>query len=290
MEVDNYIRRMSKRLRKHPDGFWVSESVRPVSYPEDTRSEYAAIEAKSYWFAHRNRCIVAIARRFTPSGIILDVGGGNGFVSLGLKRAGLPCVVLEPGARGAEIAISRGLPVIMATLADADIADGAVAAIGLFDVLEHIERDLETLNDLHRVLEDHGWLYLTVPAYGWLWSDEDTAAGHARRYTLPVMTRKLLAAGFRIAYATYMFKPLVLPIMLFRSMPSLFRRHRAKTRDIAADHTLPAGTAGQLFNAMLNAEYASIARGRCVSFGSSILVAARKLPRRAQQSPVRDGP
>ncbi len=45
-----------------------------------------------------------------------------------------------------------------------------IGAIGLFDVLEHIENEAGFLKQLREVLKTGGRLYLTVPAFRWLWS------------------------------------------------------------------------------------------------------------------------
>ena len=57
------------------------------------------IEESSFWFKHRNACIEAAVKCHPPrsGGPIFDVGGGNGFVTLGLIRAGFETVLVEPG-------------------------------------------------------------------------------------------------------------------------------------------------------------------------------------------------
>lgn len=276
MDVDAFISSLSPRIERSQEGFWASRTIETVSYPDSGHDACASVELTSYWFTHRNACILSVARRFAPAGPVLDVGGGNGIVSLAMKTAGLPCVVLEPGAQGARLAHERGLPVIQATLSDAGIAEGAVPAAGLFDVLEHIEDDRGTLNALHRVIKPGGWLYLTVPAYRWLWSNEDVGAGHARRYDLGSIGERLAETGFDVAYGTYMFAPLVLPILALRSLPSLFGRVGGLRRPVAADHALPPGAVGRAIARMLDWERRRIAGGGTVPFGSSVLVAARK--------------
>jgi hypothetical protein len=47
------------------------------------------ITCRSFWFLHRNRCIVSLVRRFAPDGRFLDIGGGNGYVARGLVAAGI---------------------------------------------------------------------------------------------------------------------------------------------------------------------------------------------------------
>ena len=52
----------------------------------------------------------------------------------------------------------------------------------LFDVLEHIENDRETIKKISNILEINGYLFITVPAYQWLWSNHDISLMHKRRY------------------------------------------------------------------------------------------------------------
>ena len=71
-----------------------------------------------------------------------------------------------------------------------------MAGAGLFDVLEHIPDDAGSLGGVHRLLAPGGGrLYLTVPAYPWLWSPEDELSGHCRRYTLAGLRRVVERAG-----------------------------------------------------------------------------------------------
>jgi hypothetical protein len=51
---------------------------------------------------------------------------------------------------------------------------------------------------------------VTVPAFGWLWSDHDVFLGHQRRYTLGQLERVLRTAGLRVEFGCYYFG-LVLP-------------------------------------------------------------------------------
>jgi hypothetical protein len=115
-----------------------------------------------------------------------------------------------------------------------------------------------------------------VPAFGWLWSDEDIAAGHVRRYSIGSVRRALTRSGFEVAFASYIFGPLVPPVLLLRSLPSLFGRRAGLKRALAADHALPDNAMGLFIRRLLDVEASRIERGRRVPFGSSVLVAARK--------------
>src|SRR5947207_8312936 len=206
-QFDIFIRSLSESLIRHSDGDWRALEDTVISYPLEASSFFAAIEEASYWFAHRNLCILSILRRFPPRDPIIDVGGGNGFVSLALKKNGIPAIVLEPGP-GADVARSRGLTVIRASLSSAQFRDQSVSAFAMFDVLEHIHGDHDALHEIRRILTPDGFLYLTVPAFRWLWSGEDVNVGHARRYTATSLAKVFKSSGLELVFSTYIFRPL----------------------------------------------------------------------------------
>ena len=99
--MDETIMKLFPKLRRVREEFWTIESNAEVSYPDDAHTAYAAIEENSYWFKHRNRCIVSLFRMFNPTGPLIDVGGGNGIVSLALKKAGFTSIATTYVDKGA---------------------------------------------------------------------------------------------------------------------------------------------------------------------------------------------
>mgnify|MGYP007131759322 CR=1 FL=1 len=73
-------------VRRDP-GIWFAERAAPVSYPAHGNATCLAVEDTSFWFRHRNRCILEFVHRYRPDGPLLDIGGGNGFVSPGLQQS-----------------------------------------------------------------------------------------------------------------------------------------------------------------------------------------------------------
>lgn len=53
------------------------QRITRISYPEGGHAVCREVEDSSFWFAHRNRCIVAAVERMPPCGPILDIGGGG---------------------------------------------------------------------------------------------------------------------------------------------------------------------------------------------------------------------
>ena len=123
-------------LRMTDNGVWLSPSRREVSFSRGGHAGCYALEDDSFWFEHRNAVLLAALSRFAPTGVILDVGGGNGYVTRALVKAGHPAVLLEPGEVGVRNAQARGLrPIICSSLQDAGILPGVLPAVGLFDAV-----------------------------------------------------------------------------------------------------------------------------------------------------------
>lgn len=260
-------------------GVWRARDTPAIAYPAGHNDACFRLEDRSFWFNHRNRCITAAVARFPPAGPILDVGGGNGYVTRGLIDAGYDAMLLEPGADGARNArVARGVPtVICATLEEAAIRPGSVPAVGLFDVLEHVEDDRAFVERLHGIVQPGGLLYLTVPSFQWLWSISDVDAMHFRRYTRRSLAA-VLAGRFEWLYGTYLFERLVPVFLLMRTLP--YRAGLARPKPAEAyqtDHAAGGGRLSVLFERLIANEVRAVAGGRSLRVGSSLLVVARRL-------------
>ena len=257
-------------------GFWVARTSSAVSYPEDGNAWCFSVEDSSFWFAHRNRCIIEILRRFPPAGLVLDVGGGNGYVASAIERAGWHVALVEPGLQGALNARTRGLStVINATFDDAGFKDGSIHAVGLFDVLEHIRDDSAFLKSIRSTLTRSGRLYLSVPAFNFLWSQDDVVAGHFRRYSAQTILRTLTQAGYRVDFLTHIFLPLPLPIFLSRALPTKAGLRKAIDWEKEKEHHVrPGGVSGRWIDKVLSIEADVLRRGYSIPFGGSIMVVA----------------
>ncbi|PJE24618.1 MAG: hypothetical protein CK431_05060 [Mycobacterium sp.] len=271
------ISSLAPALERRADGIWFARQQAPVSYPDDGNAACLQLEDRSFWFRHRNRCITTVARRFAPQGTLLDIGGGNGYVSKGLAEAGFACAVVEPGVNGARAARERGLdPVICARLEDIGLTPGSVSAAGMFDVLEHIEDEAGALRQVHSLLRSGGRLFLTVPAYAFLHSTDDVVAGHFRRYTLRKLKRALVGVGFRPEYATYIFAPLPPFVFLLRTLPSLRGRRQPEDEEQQTSEHVREGLSARIIDRMLETEAQRIEKGGTIPFGTSCLAVCMK--------------
>jgi 2-polyprenyl-3-methyl-5-hydroxy-6-metoxy-1,4-benzoquinol methylase len=261
------------------DGIWYSSGTTTLSYPFDGNDVYAAVEEASFWFKHRNNCIVAVVNAYPSAdrGAIFDIGGGNGFVSAALAASGHDVVVVEPGPRGALNAKRKGLDTVVCASTDtAGFRSHSLPAVGLFDVVEHIRDDVSFLTSIRGMVKHGGRLYITVPAYPFLWSAEDVSAGHCRRYSLTSICEVIKRAGFAIEFASYIFRWLPIPIALLRSLPYRLgiARSEPKTEQVVHDHVVQSGTLAKMLDVAWNAEVKRLTRREPMRFGGSCLVVA----------------
>lgn len=262
------------------DGIWFSKGIREISYPKEGNSKCYEIENDSFWFEHRNKCIIEAVDLFSANEIFIDIGGGNGYVSKGLENNKIQTILIEPGIEGAMNAKKRGVSnIICSTFEDAGIKPNSFKSIGLFDVVEHIKNDKLFLENMYSILADQGLIYITVPAYNFLWSKEDDEAGHFRRYTIKKIRKQLNTVGFEIEYSTYIFSILPIPIFLFRTIPSFLGLNK-KSNDLnkhKKEHSQKKGLITNILNKISQKELNYIKQKNKIPFGGSCFIVARKI-------------
>lgn len=95
-------------------------------------------------------------------------------------------------------------------LADAarqDLASERIDSIVCMNVLEHIEKDRETLLDFAKVLPEGGHLVLLVPAMPSIYGTLDKHLNHFRRYDREPLRQLLTEAGFEVESLRYLNQP-----------------------------------------------------------------------------------
>jgi len=209
-----------------------SPSVQPseVSFPSDWYNpEVANVEAEGIWAETR---ALRIQEFLKENGIrvIWEVGSGNGNVAIPLRKSGIAVIGIEPLRSGVEGLASNGFAAYWGTLEDLAFPDASIEAIGIFDVLEHLEQPEIVMTEIRRVLKPGGLLITTVPANQWLFSDFDLSIGHFRRYSRKSLQKLLVQNGFSSNKIQYIFLALILPALILRTIPyKLGRRKNFKS-------------------------------------------------------------
>lgn len=185
------------------------------------------LESFYWWFVARRRLVSEFMRQEVHCTLgsprILDAGCGTGLNLTILQEFGRVF-----GADSSETALrfcrSRGIQnLALSDLHDLAVADDSFDVITALDVLEHADDDVAAMHELWRVLKPGGSLLITVPAYGFLWSEHDEALHHRRRYAAYELRNKLAVAGFDVSRCTYFITLLFFPIMLLRIAQNLFK-------------------------------------------------------------------
>ena len=183
---------------------------------------YAAVHAEEdrahWWFPGRRAVILAEMARRLPAG-----GRAPGRAGLWQRRhAGGTGALRRRGGVETDPALlararERGLDARAGALPDAiPLEPGRWDAVCLFDVLEHLDDEAGALAACRRLLAPGGLLFVTVPAYAWLWSRHDELLGHRRRYTARALRQVAERAGFAVERLTYFNTLLAPPIMAVR--------------------------------------------------------------------------
>lgn len=278
MTVD--IAMISDGLTESEPGFWVGPERDGLHYDSARSLHWREAEDGSGWHRHRAAVVADVVGAYPPGGPILDVGGGNGFVSRALTEAGMPAVLVEPVNEAVRTAYDRGLrPVVCSTLEAARFRPGTLPAVGMFDVLEHLDDDLGYLRLLRTLLAPGGRLYITVPKHQFLWSAHDVEAGHQRRYSTKALLGVVRRAGYEVEYHTSFFSVLVAPMVVRRFVPGVGGGGggggaQKKDGAIVADPTGGSGMAARFIRGALARERRGL-RHRTRHLGTSILVVAR---------------
>jgi ubiquinone/menaquinone biosynthesis C-methylase UbiE len=241
------------------------------------------LETFYWWFIARRKLIrdvVAGLHRQPDETTILDVGCGTGLNQEMLSKFGQVF-----GADSSEEAIrfsrKRNIENLVLSSAEAlQFSDEMFDVVTALDVLEHVNDDLQALSEICRVTKPNGVVVITVPAYGFLWSEHDEALHHRRRYSAHELRNKLVNAGFEVESSTYFITLLFFPILFMRIVQNL----RKKSLRARSSHVILPKWANLLLVKLLDLERIYM-RWMNLPFGVSIVCTARK-PQAASATPI----
>lgn len=255
-------------------------------FSEEEQNGLFMTEDSSWWFKYRANIIKSMADSyFDPYNLIFDIGGGNGFTSSYMEKDGYHIVLVEPTYQACLNAQKRGIVnIVNGSIDDNSVHDESICQCMLLDVLEHIDEDEEFLHLLYKKMKERGRLLITVPAFSVLWSSEDDAARHYRRYCLRQLHSLAERVGFKIIYENYFFGFLFIPVLIIRvglERLGILKRYENRNRDERKyirekQFKEPHGMKGIILRIMENAEFKRMKNQKKIMFGSSLICVLEK--------------
>jgi SAM-dependent methyltransferase len=201
--------------------------------------QFEELEKTHWWFRGRRTVYLGLLKHHLAGkrpARILDLGCGMGGFLPGLSRIGervFPSDISVEGlARCAERGFESG---VVSSGYALPYADASFDLVCMFDAIEHIEDDHRALREVARILKPGGLALATVPAYQFLYANNDRIAQHFRRYDRRRLRTALEQAGLRMERNTHtnvFLFPLILPTVL-----ALKAVETLRPRSLDPDHT-----------------------------------------------------
>jgi SAM-dependent methyltransferase len=241
------------------------------------RREYQRLReySRSYWWHVGKRALLrsVLERGVSPDpsrrAVDIGCGAGDNFEMLApfgrFVGSEVTGELWEPGME------RPSRPVLLAEGTRLPFADASLGLCTFFDVLEHIREEDEFLVEVRRVLEPGGFALVSVPAYGFLWSEHDVSLHHHRRYVRASLKDALARNGLRVLRCTYGFAGILPAVTVYRVLGRWFRA----AGDPSSSYVPTPGPLNRLLIAWIRAEAAWLRRAD-LPFGTSVIALARK--------------
>lgn len=183
--------------------------------------KFTDLEQDHWWFKGRRCVYMGLLKSSLDKkhkGKVLDLGCGLGGFLPSLKSLGFDVYGAEIDFDSLLYCVKRGFP--QCTQIDSSalpFADDSFDLVTMFDAIEHIEDDHQTMAEVARVLKPGGKVIISVPAYQFLYTNNDRVAQHFRRYSRK-STRILFENASleveRNSHANVLLFPIILVVIL----------------------------------------------------------------------------
>ena len=218
--------------------------------------KYVSLKNHLYNYLLRKRAVEE-AMSSEEKGLVLEIGSGISPVFTSWDRV-VYSDVSASALKMLQKIHGRGQYVV-ADAANLPFGDGSFSHVISSEVLEHLEDDRKSLNEIARVTKPGGVLIVTFPHRHFYFAHDDRFVRHYRRYELSEMILLLEEAGFCALEVQKVLGPLEkLTMLVVTGIASLVQKFHRKER-ISKAHVPPPEFLIRLFQVM-NRFYAVLAR------------------------------
>ena len=242
--------------------------------------DYSTLYHQHWWWRSRERILLREITSLQPSPEssdntsstskpqILDVGCGNGLFMAKLSQFGE-----VSGIEVDESLLTNDNPfrnqISSARLGDPSYEGRQFSLVTACDVIEHIEDDVDAVQQMATLLKPGGHLLITVPAFPVLWDHHDEINHHFRRYRRGQITRLLQETALNLQTCRYLFHTIFLPKLAVKTL-------NAGRQNKVAQHRVPHPWVNRTMQTLCYSEYQVTRALPAPPFGTSILAIAQK--------------
>ncbi|MBI3981172.1 class I SAM-dependent methyltransferase [Candidatus Microgenomates bacterium] len=164
------------------------------------------LEDHHWWFLSKRKFISVFWPKTKSRLKILDVGSGTGGLTKYLAKFG-NVLGVEISSEAGRYLVQRKIKFVSKSIENCRFPEESFDFVVLGDVLYHswIKNDQAVLKKISRWLRPHGYLLLTDSAGNFLTSKHDRKMMTRERYSLSVLSERLIKAGFTINRRSYCF-------------------------------------------------------------------------------------
>ena len=243
--------------------------------------QFRDLEEHHWWFRGRRSVYLGLLESHLAEerpNRSLDLGCGMGGFLPGLSRLSERAFpadisteslahVEERGFGGGVVVDGYALP----------YQDNSFDLICMFDAIEHIPDDLAVMREISRILAPGGRVMVSVPAYQFLFSNNDAIAQHQRRYTRSMLNRVFESADLEVERNTHtnvLLFPIILPVVLAIKVLEAVVPRRKEPKHTNLSWPIPAFVHSLLYRAF--ASELLLSRRVDIPAGHSIAAIAKK--------------
>jgi SAM-dependent methyltransferase len=240
--------------------------------------ELSKLESTNFWFLARNKMINYFIKRYTKENSnYFELGCGSGFVLAHIEKQNPKWQITasEYQPEGIPFASTR----VSSKVKFAQIDGNQIPyrnefdVVGAFDVIEHIENDLQVLAEIREALVPGGLLFINVPQHMFLWSRYDELGHHFRRYSRNELHSKIINSGFEVVKSVS-FNFLLFPILL---LSRFSKKNKSKSEIDVMSELKISPLQNSLLSFILKLEFFLIRLRLTPAFGGSRFLVAKKI-------------